>query len=51
MFNSPQQAFDFEKKIKKWGKKKKQALITEQYEQLPALSLHVSVGVISYSRY
>jgi len=38
MFNSPSQAIAFEKKIKKWSKAKKQALINEQYEKLTALS-------------
>ena len=38
LFNSPSQAIAFEKKIKKWSRAKKQALINEQYENLPSLA-------------
>jgi len=38
MFNSPLQAFDFETRIKKWGRAKKKALIDEHYHKLPKLS-------------
>ena len=38
MVSSPRQAIAFEKKIKKWSRAKKQALINDQYEKLPALS-------------
>ena len=31
-------AIEFEKKIKKWSKAKKEALINEEYEKLPNLS-------------
>jgi putative endonuclease len=38
MFNSPLQAFDFETRIKKWSRAKKQALINGHYHKLPGLS-------------
>ena len=38
VFNSPLQAFDFETKLKKWSRAKKEALINEQYHKLPMLS-------------
>jgi putative endonuclease len=31
-------AFDFEKKIKKWSRAKKEALINEEYDKLPNLA-------------
>jgi len=37
-FNDPEQAIVFEKKIKKWSRAKKEALITENYEALQILS-------------
>ncbi len=38
LFTSNPQAFDFEKRIKKWSKAKKLALIQDHYEKLPVLS-------------
>ena len=38
MFNDPIKAIDFEKKIKGWNRKKKEALINEQFHLLPELS-------------
>ncbi len=38
MYDSPEQAIYYEKKIKKWSKAKKEALINEQYNKLPELS-------------
>jgi putative endonuclease len=38
IFNSPLTAIAFEKKIKKWSKQKKKALINEDYSLLPGLS-------------
>lgn len=38
IFNSPIKAIAFEKKIKKWGKQKKEALIKERFNLLPELS-------------
>lgn len=37
-FNNIDQAIEFEKKIKKWSKAKKEALINEQYDKLPQLA-------------
>ena len=37
-FTDPNQAIAFEKKIKKWSRAKKQALIDENYDQLQFLS-------------
>lgn len=37
-FTEPNQAIEFEKKIKKWSKQKKQALIDENYDKLQQLS-------------
>lgn len=37
-FTEPNQAIDFEKKIKKWSRVKKQALIDENYDELQRLS-------------
>ncbi|NJX15047.1 GIY-YIG nuclease family protein [Tamlana crocina] len=34
MFNNPSVAIDFEKKIKGWSRRKKQALIDEDWERL-----------------
>jgi putative endonuclease len=38
MFNDPGSAIAFEKKIKGWSRKKKEALITAQFHLLPELS-------------
>jgi putative endonuclease len=38
IFNSPLSAIAFEKEIKKWSKKKKEALINRSFEKLPELS-------------
>lgn len=38
MFNDPMKAIAFEKKIKGWNRKKKEALINEQFHLLPELS-------------
>lgn len=40
MFNNPLSAIAFEKKIKGWSKKKKEALINGDYESLPKLSMN-----------
>lgn len=37
-FTEPNQAIEFEKKIKKWSRVKKQALIDENYDELQRLS-------------
>jgi putative endonuclease len=37
-FTEPQSAFEFETRIKKWSRAKKEALINGEYEKLPALS-------------
>ncbi len=37
-FTEPQQAITFEKKIKKWSRAKKEALINGDYDTLPELS-------------
>ena len=37
-FYGPLEAIAFEKRLKKWSQKKKEALINEQYELLPGLS-------------
>jgi putative endonuclease len=37
-FNDPMQAISFEKQIKGWSRKKKQALITNRLDLLPELS-------------
>ena len=37
-FSNIDKAIEFEKQIKKWSKKKKEALINEEYELLPNLS-------------
>ncbi|MDP2088396.1 MAG: GIY-YIG nuclease family protein [Flavobacteriaceae bacterium] len=37
-FTEPNRAIDFEKKIKKWSRAKKQALIDENYDKLQYLS-------------
>ncbi|WP_396186019.1 GIY-YIG nuclease family protein [Flavobacterium sp.] len=37
-FTEPNQAIEFEKKIKKWSRKKKQCLIDENYDKLQDLS-------------
>jgi len=37
-FTDPNQAILFEKKIKKWSRQKKQALIDENYDELQRLS-------------
>ena len=37
-FTEPNQAIEFEKKIKKWSREKKQCLIDENYEKLQDLS-------------
>ena len=37
-FTEPNRAIDFEKKIKKWSRLKKQALIDENYDELQRLS-------------
>ena len=38
MFNDPLKAIQFEKKIKKWSKAKKEALIKSNFDILPLLS-------------
>ncbi len=38
IFTDPSIAFQFEKQIKKWSQKKKQALIDGEYEKLPNLA-------------
>ncbi|HXB12042.1 MAG TPA: GIY-YIG nuclease family protein [Bacteroidia bacterium] len=38
LFNSPEQAIAFEKKIKKWSRAKKKAIIEGNWELLPELS-------------
>jgi putative endonuclease len=38
MFNSPEKAIQFEKKIKKWSKAKKESLINGDFENLIPLS-------------
>lgn len=40
MFNDPSDAIAFEKKIKGWNKKKKEALINGDYQLLPELSMN-----------
>lgn len=40
MFTNPLSAIAFEKKIKGWSKKKKEALINGDYESLPKLSMN-----------
>ncbi|VVU98990.1 hypothetical protein FVB9532_00239 [Mesonia oceanica] len=37
-FSNSGKAIDFEKKIKKWSKAKKEALINSEYDQLPNLA-------------
>ena len=37
-FTDPNQAIEFEKKIKKWSRAKKQSLIDENFEKLQSLS-------------
>ncbi|MEL1240159.1 GIY-YIG nuclease family protein [Flavobacterium flavipallidum] len=37
-FTDPNQAIEFEKKIKKWSRAKKQALIDEKYDELQSLA-------------
>jgi putative endonuclease len=37
-FTDPNQAIEFEKKIKKWSRAKKQSLIDENYDKLQSLS-------------
>ena len=37
-FTDPNQAIDFEKKIKKWSREKKQALIENNFDKLQSLS-------------
>ncbi|MDG2432752.1 GIY-YIG nuclease family protein [Flavobacterium sp.] len=37
-FTDPNQAIEFEKKIKKWSRAKKEALIKDDYDLLPFLS-------------
>jgi putative endonuclease len=37
-FNDPNTAISYEKKIKKWSKSKKQALVDSKFESLPELS-------------
>jgi len=37
-FSNPDIAIEYEKKIKKWSRKKKQALIDGEFEKLPNLS-------------
>ncbi len=41
LFNDPLKAIYFEKKIKKWSKAKKEALISKNYDLLPGLSKKV----------
>lgn len=36
-FNTVQEAFHFEHRIKKWSRKKKEALINEEFDLLPLL--------------
>ncbi len=38
VFNDPNTAIEYEKKIKKWSKYKKQALVDSKFESLPELS-------------
>ena len=38
MFNDPTQAIAFEKRLKKWSKAKKEALIDGRFNELPGLS-------------
>lgn len=40
IFNSPSQAINFEKQVKGWSRKKKQALIDGRWDLLPGLSLN-----------
>ncbi|MCW3070576.1 MAG: hypothetical protein JWO44_466 [Bacteroidetes bacterium] len=40
IFNNPIDAIAFEKQVKGWSRRKKEALINEQYELLPQLSLN-----------
>jgi putative endonuclease len=40
IFNNPNDAIVFEKQIKGWNRKKKEALRMEKYELLPDLSLN-----------
>lgn len=37
-FTDPTVAIEYEKKIKKWSRAKKEALINEQYDKLPLLA-------------
>jgi putative endonuclease len=37
-FTEPETAFEFEARIKKWSRAKKEALINGEYEKLPSLS-------------
>ncbi|MCW3102071.1 MAG: hypothetical protein JWO09_511 [Bacteroidetes bacterium] len=38
MFNSPLAAIAFEKKLKKWSRQKKEALIRERFDLLPEMA-------------
>jgi len=38
MFNDVNQAYEFERKMKKWSKAKKQALINENWDRLKELA-------------
>jgi Predicted endonuclease containing a URI domain len=38
VFSDPNMAISYEKRIKKWSKQKKKALIAKEYELLPKLS-------------
>ena len=38
LFDAPSKAIEFEKKLKKWSKAKKEALINGEFERLPNLS-------------
>ncbi len=41
-FNSSSQAIAFEKQVKGWSRKKKEAIIAGNYELLPSLSINYS---------
>jgi putative endonuclease len=47
IFNSPTDAIAFEKKIKKWSKLKKEALIVKNFSLLPNWQKKISVKILS----
>lgn len=49
MFNNPVSAIAFEKKLKGWSRKKKEALINKDYESLPKLSINTKKAIAQSS--